>query len=139
MGLLLKLDSPAVEEKTKVYLTVKRLFSDRTFLNGWISWNTQEKAYHFIFWNKYLCKIAHSRLLNGNLQSRRDKDTLLAKWPSAFNMSTVRYFWLTKICLSNKIITIKLWKNEWLLLKVLIPYRIADLVCQVLTILIYLK
>ena len=139
MGLLPKLDSPGVEEGLKAYLTMKPHFRDRPFWYGWIAWKAQWKAYLCTFWNKHSCKIAHSRLLNGNLHSRRDKDTLLAKKPSTFNSGTFRYSWLTKICLSNKVNTIKIWKNKWLLLKVLTFYSTADSVCQVLTTLSLVK
>ena len=126
MSISLKLDSYGVGEKSIFLLTIASQFR-----NGQNCWNKEWKADLCTLRNKYLCKLAHSRLLNGNLRSRRDKDMLLAVRPLAFYTSTFRCFWYIMIFLINIMnYTIRLWNNELLLLKVSIPHGITALACQ---------
>ena len=131
MSISLKLDSYVEGEKSIFLLTIKFCFSASRFWNGRNYWNKEWKADLCTLRNKYLCKLAHSRLLNGNLRSRRDKDMLLAVRPFAFYTSTFRCFWYIMIFLINIMnYTIRLWNNELLLLKVSIPHGITALACQ---------
>ena len=131
MSISLRLDSYVEGEKSIFLLTIKFRFSANRFWNGQNCWNKEKKADLCTLRKKYLCKLAHSRLINGNLRSRRDKDTLLAVRPSAFFMSTFRCFWYIMIFLINIMnYTIRFWNNELLLIKVSIPHGITALACQ---------